>query len=146
MRLPGESVKKLMTPKLFIRPTRIFENFAFFFHSLFLLLVFTSVVEHLKMTMEYFYPRLFSATRKNSRGTKTQEIVNPRKTLKLKQKICFPAFLGAKVKQTFRKSAEFTSNVSKFKFYRKKNCLYHFQISCCKLKTPDFKRFSRFFP
>ena len=35
---------------------------------------------------------------KNSRGTKTQEIVNSRKKLKLKQKNSFPAFFGAKIK------------------------------------------------
>ena len=41
---------------------------------------------------------------KNSRGTKTQEIANS------SQKISFPAFLGAKIKQTLRKSSKFVKN------------------------------------
>ena len=32
--------------------------------------------------------------------------------------------------------------MSKFKFYRRENCLYHPKMSFSKLKTPEIKRFS----
>ena len=84
---------------------------------------------------------------KNSRGTKTQEIVNSRKKLKLKQKNQFSGIFGCKNKTNILKICKIYLKICQnSSFTGGKIAFYHPKISCSKPKTPEIKRFSRFSP